>query len=123
VRIVFALLSPHDDAAATAVLRADGIKNADHHIRESSALELGRRGDGAGESILVGMLARSRLPGFDQDTALMEQYLIREQVEVAGVLGRLGTGSAKAALRKAATSRFEPVRKAAEAALAEAAPR
>lgn len=119
VRIVFASLAPLDLEAAKAVLRTDGLKHGDHHVRESAAVQLGRRGDGAGESILVGMLARARLPGIDDD-ALMERMMTREKVEVCALLGKLGTDTAKAALRKAAASGVEAVRKAAEAALAAA---
>jgi hypothetical protein len=102
------------------VLKADGLKSSDHHDRESAALELGRRGDSSGESILVGMLARDKLPGFDGGDALMETCLIQEQVEVCRVLGKLGSDSAKAALKKATASRREAVRKAAADALAAA---
>lgn len=122
VRIDFALLAPHDVEAAGEVLRKEGLKSGDHHVRESAAVALGRRGDGAGEGILVGMLARARLPGID-DEALMERLMIREKVEICGILGKLATDSAKAALRKAASAGPEPVRKAAEDALAAAAPK
>lgn len=116
VRLAFAMLSPRDLAAAISVLRTDGLKHADHHVRESSAVELGLRGDGAGEALLVAMLARARLPGID-DPALMERMMTREKVEICDILGKLGTETAKAALRKAAASTSEPVRKAATAAL------
>lgn len=119
VRIVFAMLSPRDLSAAIPVLRNDGLKNGDHHVRESAATELGRRGDNSGESILIGMLARTKLPGFDGGDALMEKLMIDEQVEVCSILGKLGSDAGKAALKKAKTSKLEAVRKAAEAALGE----
>lgn len=119
VRIAFATLSAHDDAAATAVLRKEGLSHPDHHFRESAAVELGLRGDGSGESVLLGMLSRSKLPGID-DAALMERLMIREKVQICGILGKLATDAGKAALRKAAASGPEAVRKAAEAALAAA---
>src|SRR5690606_14185359 len=124
VRVVFALLAPADLAAGSAVLRTDGLKSRDHHIRESAALELGRRGDAAaGESVLIGMLGRNRLPGFDGAAAPMEELLVREQVEICRILGGHGSESGKAALRNATSSRFAAVRQAAERALATARPR
>lgn len=116
VRIAFATLSPRDLEAATAVLRTDGLKHSDHHVREQTAVELGLRGDGAGEALLVNMLARAKLPGID-DPVLMERLMTREKVEICGILGTLGTETAKAALRKATASTSESVRKAAKAAL------
>ncbi|MCA8943084.1 MAG: hypothetical protein KDB80_11030 [Planctomycetes bacterium] len=118
VRYVFAMLAPADDDAAKAILREQGIKDRDHHVRESAALELGRRGDDAGESILVGMLGRKKLPGFGNDRATMERFLIDEHVAVCAVLGTFESERARAALSKAAKSEHEAVRKAAEAALA-----
>ncbi|MFN0205356.1 MAG: HEAT repeat domain-containing protein [Planctomycetota bacterium] len=117
VRLVFAMVSARDVSAAIPVLRNDGLKHTDHHVRESAAIELGRRGDGSGESILISMLSRTKLPGFDGGDELMEKFLIREQVEICSILGKFATEPAKAALKKAKTSKFEPVRKAAEAAL------
>lgn len=121
VRFVFAVLAPPDLEDAKAVLRgADGLKHRDHHTRESAAVELGLRGDGAGESILIGMLARSKLPGFDaKDATLMQRYLIAEQVQVCEILGSLATAPGKAALEKARSSPHEAVRAAAAAALAD----
>jgi len=120
VRVTFALLAPREAEAAAAVLRADGIRHSDHHVRESAALALGKRGDRSGEGILVSMLARSALPGFEGDRASMERFLVAEQVEVCGILGGFGTPAAKGALAKAASSRFEAVREAARKALAAA---
>jgi HEAT repeat protein len=118
VRVVFAELAPADSAAALAVLRADGLKSGDHHVRESAAVQLGRRGDAARESVLIGMLARTKLPGVDGDDALMQRMLAREQAEVCEILGRIGSPAAKAALQRATASKLEAVRKAAAAALA-----
>lgn len=117
VRITFATLAPLNDPAAIPVLKADGLKHSDHHTRESAAVELGLRGDGAGESILLGMLSRPKLPGID-DAALMERLMIREKVRICSILGKLKTAAGKAALRKAAKSGPDAVRRAAEAALA-----
>lgn len=118
VRVPFAMLAPADDAAAAAVLRNDGLKHGDHHVRESAALELAERGDPAGEGVLVGMLERTKIPGLGGDAAFAERLLIQGQVQVCAALGRLGTATAKAALAKASASRFEAVRKAAAEALA-----
>lgn len=121
VRIDFAALSPAGNAQADAVLRNEGLKHADHHVREMAALELGLRGDVAAEPELAGMLARNELPGID-DPELMQRMLVREQVQICGIFAKSGTDTAKAALRKALSSPREAVRKAAEAALAAAAP-
>lgn len=117
VRVVFAMLAKPDDPAATAVLRRDGLHHADHHVRETAAMELGERGDGAGESLLVGMLERTRVPGAEGDAEVQQRMLVREQVQVCSALGRIGTPAAKAALTKATKSRLEAVRLAATAAL------
>jgi HEAT repeat protein len=119
VRVAFAMLSPPDMEAANVVLRTDGIKHPDHHVRESAAMELGKRGDAAGETILAGMLARTSLPGAEKGEPIYERLLIEEQVAVCRILGKLGTVKGRAALAKAAKSKHEVVRKAAEAALAE----
>jgi HEAT repeat protein len=116
VRFVFAMLSPHEHAGATKLLREESLKNRDHHVRESAALELGERGDASGESILVAMLARNRLPGVD-DPALMQRLLLEEHLRVIAVLGSLGTKRAQAALALALKSSVEAERKAAQAAL------
>jgi hypothetical protein len=118
VRCVFAMLAPKDDAAALAVLKADGLKHPDHHVRESSAVELGRRGDKSGESVLIGMLGWTKLD-VSNDPAFNDRMLAEQQEEVCAILGTFGTATAKAALEKAKTSRLESVRKAAEAALAQ----
>ena len=76
----------------------------------------GRRGDASGESILISMLARAKLPGMD-DPVLGEKYLIEEQVAVCEVLGKFDTDTSRAALQKATKSPHEAVRKAAEASL------
>lgn len=121
VRIAFASLSPRDTALAISVLRADGLKSGDHHVRESAAEELAERRDGSGESVLIGMLARTRLPGID-DPALAERMLVEEQVRVARLLGRVCTDPGIAALKKAAkSSKHEAVRRAAQSALDAAA--
>jgi hypothetical protein len=117
VRYVFAMLSPPDLEAANAILRNEALKSSDHHVRESAALELGQRGDAAGTSVLIGMLGRTSLPGFEARDPLGERLMIEEQVEVCAVLGKLGGDGAKAALGKAASSRFEPVKAAARKAL------
>jgi HEAT repeat protein len=119
VRFDFAMLSPLDCADAVPVLKADGLKNGDHHVRESAAMELGRRGDASGEAILVSMLQRPRIPGVD-DPEMAEKMTVQEKVQVCGILGRLRTAAAKAALKKASASGPEAVRKAAAAALAAA---
>lgn len=119
LRITFALLAPRDCAAAVPVLLADGLGSRDHHTRESAALELGHRGDAAGEKVLAGMLARTKLPGLD-DAELNARYLVREQVEVCAVFGGLRTKTAVAALEKARRSPHAAVRTAAEAARAAA---
>jgi HEAT repeat protein len=120
VRVAFASLSPPDFAPAIPVLEADGLGSADHHVRESAAMELGERGDASGEGVLVSMLARTSMPGVTDDPALMERLLVREQVAICRILGKLGTPGGKAALEKAKSSKFDAVRKAAEAALAAA---
>jgi HEAT repeat protein len=121
VRIEFALVAARDLELAGEVLRKDGLRHSDHHVRESCAVELGRRGDAAGASVLASMLARTSLPGLDTDLETATRILVAEQLEVCEILGRLGGDAAKAALTKAATSSpHEPVRKAAEAALAAA---
>jgi hypothetical protein len=118
VRFVFAMLAPPDLEDAKKILRSgDGLKNSDHHNRESAALELGKRGDPAGESILIAMLARPKLPGVD-DPQLGEKLLIDEHIAVCQVLGTFGTKPAQAALEKAKKSPHEAVRVAAEKALA-----
>lgn len=116
VRVTFALLAPADLEPAKDLLRKEGLKHSDHHVRESAALELGRRGDSAGESILIAMLARTKLPGID-DPALNERYLIEEHVAICEVLAQFDSDAARKALEKAAKSPHEAVRKAAEAAL------
>ncbi len=118
VRIEFALVAPHDLALASEVLRKEGLRHSDHHVRESAAVELGRRGDAAGIGVLTAMLARTSLPGLDTDVETATRVLVAEQVDVCEILGRLGGDAAKAALSKAkANSPHEAVRKAAEAAL------
>lgn len=119
VRVAFALLAPIENESAITVLRDQGLKNRDHHIRESSALALGRRGDVAGEKVLVSMLARKKLPGFGAgDQELMSRMLSTEKVMVCQILGAFGTKTAISALRKATKSQDGEVRAAAEAALA-----
>lgn len=98
VRFDFAMLSPLDCADAVPVLKADGLRNGDHHVRESAAMELGRRSDASGEAILVSMLQRARIPGVD-DPEMSEKMTIREKVQVCAILGRLRTAAAKAALK------------------------
>lgn len=117
VRIAFALLSPRDHAASTQVLHNDGLKHSDHHVRESCATELARRGDQSGESILISMLGRTKIPEFDGGEELLKKVLTAEQTEVCTLLGAFHTKTARAALEKALKSPFEPVRKAAQAAL------
>lgn len=116
VRFVFAMLSNRDDADAIPVLKKDGLGNPDHHVRESAALELGRRGNVAGEKILIGILGWTKLDASD-DPALNERLLTEQQVEVCDVLGGFGTATAKAALEKARKSKLPAVREAAERAL------
>lgn len=117
VRYVFAMLSPPDMEKANAVLRKESLKDRDHHVRESAAMELGLRGDRSGERVLIRMLARKKLPGFHDDEKLMIRYLIREQVAICKILGRFGTDAAKAALQKATSSPHASVSGAARAAL------
>ncbi len=117
IRIPFAILSKPDDLAANAVLRNDGLKHSDHHVREMAAEELGERGDPAGENVLLAMLARPRVPGLEGDKAFLERMMIEERVRICGALGKLSTATAKSALQKATTSPFEAVRKAATVAL------
>lgn len=117
VRYVFAMLAPADHEAAKAVLRDEGLTDRDHHVREAAALELGRRGDSAGESVLVGMLARQKLPGFGKDREAMERFLVLEHVAVCRTLGSFDSDTARAALVKAQSSPHEPVREAAKRAL------
>lgn len=122
VRVVFAQLSPADCADALPVLRVDGLKSSDHHVRESCALELGRRGDAAGETILAAILARTKLTGVaDDDPALATRLMVEEQVAVCEVFGKLATAGAKAALEKATRSPHAAVQEAAKRALATAA--
>ncbi len=122
VRLVFAMLAPADMQGANAILAKEGLKDRDHHVRESAAVELARRGDRAGESEMVRMLARKKLPGFGKDEELMIKCLIREQVELCELLGKFGTGAANAALEKATSSPHLPVREAANAALKQRTP-
>jgi len=118
VRFEFALVAPHDLELAAEVLRKDGLKSGDHHVRESAAVELGLRGDASGEATLVAMLMRSQMPGMEDDAELGRRFLIREQVEICAILGKLGTASGRAALEKAkSNSPHEAVRKAAAEAL------
>lgn len=118
VRLTFATLSPRDHEAGTAVLREVGLTNRDHHVRESSAEELGLRGDAAGESILISMLARTKMPGVDKsDAELGERLLIEEHVRMCAILGKLGSKNGQAALEKALKSPHEAVRDAAKKAL------
>ncbi len=118
VRYAYAMLAPDDLEAARTVLRgSDGIGNSDHHFRESAAEELGERGDGAGATILIGMLARNKIPGLDCDEALATKLLVAEHVRLCKVLGKLGTPAAKTALEKAKKSPHAAVRDAATAAL------
>lgn len=117
VRYVFAMLAAADDETAKTVLRGtDGLKSSDHHVRESAATELGERGDASGESVLIAMLGRTKLPGID-DPALMERLLIDEQVRVCAILGTLGTPSGRTALEKAKKSKHSAVAAAAVRAL------
>ena len=119
VRFIFACLAPADHAAALAVLKNDGLKNKDHHFREDAAAELAERGDAAGEPILIALLTRTKIPGFDGGDELMTKVLVREQTHICALLGKLDTETGKAALKKALeSSPHEAVRKAAEAALA-----
>lgn len=117
VRFSFACLAPLEHAGALAVLKNDGLKHKDHHFREQAAVELGERGDAAGESLLVALLARTKIPGFDGGDELMTKVLVHEQTHICEVLGKLGTDAGKTALKKALESPHEAVRKAAEAAL------
>lgn len=116
VRVDFALLAPHDIEAAVPVLQKDGLRSSDHHVRESAAVALGRRGDGAGEKILREMLARKTMPGID-DPELDTKLLVAEQVVVCEILGNLRSKAALAALEKALHSPHERVRAAARTAL------
>ncbi|MBK6942001.1 MAG: hypothetical protein IPH13_17620 [Planctomycetes bacterium] len=116
VRFVFAMLSAKDDPSAIAILKKDGLGNPDHHVRESAALELGRRGNVAGEKILIGILDWTKLDVSD-DPALNERLLAEQQTQVCEVLGTFESASAKAALEKARKSKLAAVREAAERAL------
>ena len=118
VRITFALLAPGDDPEALRILRVDGVGHSDHHFRESAAIALARRGDAGGEAILIKMLRRSRLPGFDAgDRQIMERYLAREQVEICGLLRALASAEGKVAVVAAKKSRLPTVAAAAATAL------
>ncbi len=118
VRFSFAESSLHGTEGAIEVLIADGLKASDHHLREEAATELARRGNDSGVPLLAQMLARKSMPGVD-DEDLMRRLLTQEQVEICGLLGQLDVPLARAALEKALKSRLEPVRHAAEAALAQ----
>jgi HEAT repeat protein len=118
VRFIFASMSPPDTEGAIEILKKDGLGNGDHHVREDAAFELGKRGDASGESILIDVLTRKSIPGIQTDAETMKRVMIREQIAVCEILGKLGTPGAKAALKRAASSGLEPVRKAAEEALA-----
>jgi len=118
VRVEFALCAPHEHPKAIGVLVKDGLRHADHHVRESAALDLGRRGDKSGLDVLLAILGRSKPRDLDTDPETELRLHIAEQVEVCEVLGGLGGESAKSALKKAKSdSPHEAVRKAAEAAL------
>ena len=119
VRFTFAWLAPDDMAAAVDVLKKDGLANSDHHLRESAAMALARHGDASGESTMIGMLTRDRMPGVD-DRELATRLSIAEKVEICGLLGRLGTKTSLAALERAAKSPHDAVRAAAERALTKA---
>jgi hypothetical protein len=116
IRIKFALLAPPEIAEAIPVLRKDGLKHADHHVRESAALELGRRGDAGGEDVLIAMLARA-LPKEATTGSFEEGHFIAEKVAICAMLGGLGSEKSKAALSKAAKSKLPAVAAAASAAL------
>jgi HEAT repeat protein len=116
VRIDFALLAPLDVEAAVPVLQKDGLRSSDHHVRESAAVALGKRGDGSGEKILREMLARKTMPGVD-DPELGTRLLVEEQTELCEILGKLGSKTAVGALEKALRSPHEAVRAAARKAL------
>lgn len=119
VRVEFALVAPLDMPQASEVLRKDGLAHGDHHVRESAAVELGRRGDASGMTVLAAMLARNAMPGMEDDPEMGARYLVAEQVEICGILARLGGDKARAALTKAqAKSPHDAVRAAAERALA-----
>lgn len=116
VRFAFAWLAPDDFADAVPVLKRDGLANSDHHVKESAAFALARHGDAAGESILCSMLARDKIPGVD-DADMNTRMLVREQVDVCRLLGKLATKGAIAALERATRSKHEAVRAAAAKAL------
>lgn len=118
VRVEFALCAPLTHTKAIIVLVKDGLRHADHHVRESAALDLGRRGDKAGLDVLLAMLARGKPRDLSSDPETELRLHIAEQVEVCEVLGKLGGDAAKAALEKAkSNSPHEAVRAAAAAAL------
>lgn len=120
VRFAFALLAPATEKAL-AVLRDEGLRNSDHHVRETAAVTLAERGNAAGQAVLLAMLARKKMPGVD-DPETGQRLLEREQVHVCELLGRLGGEAAKRALQQATQSSLPAVAKAARAALAPAAP-
>ena len=118
VRIIFASLAPPEDATAMEVLRKDGLKHSDHHMRESVAQQLGERGDGSGESILIGLLSRTKAPALSGDAEFDEKLMAEGQARACFALGKIGSATARAALNRAATSRSPLVQQAAAKALA-----
>jgi hypothetical protein len=120
VRIIFATLAPPDDAVAAEVLRKDGLKHSDHHMRESVAQELGERGDGSGEGILIGLLSRTKVPALSGDAEFDEKLMAEGQARACFALGKIGSATARSALSKATASRFLLVQRAATKALAAA---
>jgi HEAT repeat protein len=118
-RVIFALLGAAEgDEAVLEVLRKDGVRSRDHHIREEAALALAKRGDSSGLTILTGMLSRKQIPGLEElSDEARTRMLIHEHVQVCEALAKLGDKAALSALRNAAKSDHPAVGLAAKAAI------
>jgi len=103
------------DRRAVPVLRTAGLKNSDHHVRESAAETLAELGDDAGVTILIGMLSRAKHPA---GASLPERLVVEEKVRVCGHLERLRARKAVPALKQAARSKNAELAAAANRALA-----
>ena len=119
-RVIFALLGAADgDDAVLEVLRKDGVRSNDHHVREEAAIALAKRGDSSGLKILTGMLSRKQIPGLEElSDETRTRMLIHEHVVICDALAKLGDKAALPALRKAVKSEHAEVSLAAVAAIA-----
>lgn len=122
VRIAVALALGHAGVAdAAAVLKKDGLRDRDHHVREAAAEALATLGDASGVRILLKMLTRTKHPAMttaaDRKDPTLVRIMIDEKVRVCRLLGALRATTAKAALTKAARSQHADLAAAAKRAL------